>query len=114
MLQASRSRFARKAVATVATSAPTFKNYDDFIVAYNKARWALIAEVGENWHLYPQYYVWARLPLAWVQTRVAGRLLNGELGDRWSTSSRDHRLPIARFWPSGELPVGPEYAEPIS
>jgi hypothetical protein len=90
---------------------PTFIGYDDFVIAYNAARRALIAEVGDNWHLYPEYYVWARLPVEWVRVRVAGRTQAGELGERWAMSSRDHRLPIGRFWPSGSMPHGPEYAE---
>jgi hypothetical protein len=93
-----------------AKPAPTFIGYEDFVPAYNAARRALITEVGEHWHLYPQYYRWARLPVAWVQVRVAGRTQAGELGERWATASRDHRLPIARFWPDGQLPIGPEYA----
>jgi hypothetical protein len=32
------------------------------------------------------------------------------IGQRWSRAPRDQKLPIARFWPGGQLPVGPEYA----
>jgi hypothetical protein len=37
-------------------------------------------------------------------------LSDGEIGSRWSKAPRDQRLPVARFWPGGDLPVGPDYA----
>jgi hypothetical protein len=99
---------------TEAKPAPTFTGYEDFVPAFNVARRALIAEVGINWHLHPEYYVWARLPIMWVQVRVASPTPADELHERWSVSPRDHRLPIGRFWPSGSMPHGPEYAEATS
>lgn len=36
-------------------------------------------------------------------------LSDEEIGERWSRAPRDQKLPVARFWPNGELPVGPEY-----
>jgi hypothetical protein len=44
----------------------------------------------------------ARLPAAWVACKVFGRV---------SKSPRDVRMPAARFWPNGLLPIGPEYVE---
>jgi hypothetical protein len=111
----------------------TFIEYGDFVPAFNAARQAAIAVFGPRWDLRPQAYVCARLPVAWVRVKVAGRRaplshvrsgavpdglpLQGRLpddviGERWSQAPRDQKLPIARFWPGGELPVGPEYALP--
>jgi hypothetical protein len=87
--------------------ARTFRGYEDFVPVFNAARQAAIAEFGPNWHRYPQSYVWARLPVEWTRVRVAAA---GVQGSRWSTAPRDQRLPVARFWPGGELPIGPEYA----
>jgi hypothetical protein len=91
---------------------PTFTDYESFVPAFTAARKAAIAEFGPNWHLHPQAFIWARLPIAWVRVRVAGgiRLPDAVVGSRWSTAPRDQRLPVARFWPGGELPIGPEYA----
>lgn len=83
-------------------ASPSFKGYDDFVPAYNAARAAIAAELGENWHLAPGAYRWARVPVAWVRCPVYGRV---------STAPRDMRIPVARFWPSGEMPIGPDYAE---
>jgi hypothetical protein len=85
-----------------ATPAPTFTGYADFTPAFNEARWNCAAVYGDRWDLHPHAYIWARLPVEWVCVRVAGR-------NRWSKAPRDQKLPVARFWPNGELPVGPEY-----
>jgi hypothetical protein len=93
-----KARAARKPAAS-------FRGYDDFVVAYNAARHAAIAELGQAWYLVPGASVWARVPNAWVACKVYGRT---------STAPRDRRLPAAQFWPSGELPTGPEYAAPAA
>jgi len=79
----------------------TFKNYDDFSAANRAAKLAACEAHGLHWHLVPGASALARLPAAWVACKVFGRT---------SKSPRDVRLPAARFWPNGLLPVGPEYA----
>jgi len=81
----------------------SFRGYDDFVVAYNAARANIAASLGANWHLVPAAYQWARVPAPWASCKVFGRT---------SKAPRDMRLPNARYWPDGTLPVGPEYAEP--
>jgi hypothetical protein len=113
---------------------PSFVSFEDFEPAYTAARQRCAAVYGENWHLHPQAYIWARLPVEWVRVEVAGRttplplkprldpnrfagwdqlpkrepLPDEVIGKRWSRAPRDVRLPVARFWPDG-LPIGPEY-----
>jgi hypothetical protein len=117
-----------------AEAAPTFNSFEDFLPAFNAARHAAIAVFGERWDLHPQAYVWARLPTAWTQVRVAGRTIprpirarfdeptkdSGQaprerlpddvISERWSRAPRDQKLPTARFWENQELPIGPDYA----
>ena len=88
--------------ARAAKAAPKFKGYDDFSAANVAAKRAACAELGLSWALVPGASAIARLPAAWVACKVFGRV---------SKSPRDVRLPAARFWPNGLLPVGPEYAE---
>jgi hypothetical protein len=83
--------------------AGSFKGYDDFVPAFNAARQAAIAELGERWYLVPGASQWARIPAPWAACKVYGRVSN---------APRDRRLPAAQFWPSGTMPVGPEYAAP--
>ena len=71
--------------------------------AYNAARAAVARDHGANWHLVPDAWRWGRVPNAWVRCPVYGRV---------STAPRDMRLPIAQYWPGGEMPNGPEYALP--
>jgi hypothetical protein len=123
-----------KASRNVPAAAPSFTSFEGFTLAFNKARHAAIAVFGERWDLHPQAYVWARLPTAWAQVRVAGqtiprpiparfdtptmdswqkprdRLPDEVIGERWSRAPRDQKLPVARFWPGGVLPIGPTYA----
>jgi hypothetical protein len=28
-----------------------------------------------------------------------------------NATARDYKLPVARFWPKGRLPIGPDYPE---
>jgi hypothetical protein len=117
-------------------SPPSFTAYADFMPAFTAARQAVVAVFGSRWDLHPQAYVWARLPAAWAQVRVAGkatphrlparfdppldvpwsrlpvreRLPDEVVGERWSKTPRDRKLPVAKFWPNGSLPIGPEYA----
>jgi len=81
---------------------PVFKGYDDFCPAVVTAKNAAAAELGLHWHLVAGASVLATLPAAWVACKVFGRT---------SKSPRDVRLPAARFWANGLLPVGPDYAE---
>ena len=80
---------------------PTFKGYDDFVPAYNAARQAAIADLGETWYLVPGASTMARIPAKWAACKVYGRVSN---------APRDRRLPAARYWPAGAMPIGPEYA----
>jgi hypothetical protein len=82
-------------------SAASFRGYDDFVPAFNAARHAAIAALGQRWYMVPGASQWARIPAPWAACKVYGRT---------STAPRDRRLPAAVFWPSGALPVGPEYA----
>jgi len=91
-----RQRAARKA-------GPSFRGYDDFVPAYNAARHAAIAALGQRWYMIPGASQWARIPSAWAACKVYGRV---------SHAPRDRRLPAAQFWPAGTLPAGPEYAAP--
>jgi hypothetical protein len=91
-----RKRAARKA-------GTSFRGYDDFVPAYNAARHAAIAALGERWWLVPGASTWARIPSAWAACKVYGRI---------SHAPRDRRLPAAHYWPAGVMPSGPEYAEP--
>jgi hypothetical protein len=118
-------------------SQPTFTGYADFTPVFNVARQAASEVFGPRWDLHPQAFIWARLPKEWVRVRVAGRntpqrlpalfdppligadwgslparkpLPDEVVGNRLSIASRDQKLPVARFWPGGELPIGPEYA----
>jgi hypothetical protein len=81
-----------------------FRGYDDFVPAFNAARHAAIAAYGPRWSLIPEARVWARLPRTWVNVQLTGR--------RSSTAPRDYKLPVARFWPGGRLPIGTAYAGP--
>lgn len=83
--------------------AASFRSYDDFVVAYNAARHAAIAALGEAWYLVPGASQWARIPAPWAACKVYGRT---------SHAPRDRRLPAAQFWPAGVMPAGPEYAAP--
>lgn len=80
--------------------AKSFKNYDDFSAANVAAKRAVAADVGLHWHLVPGASAMARLPAAWTACKVFSRV---------SRSPRDVRLPAARYWPNGTLPIGPEY-----
>jgi len=90
-----------RAVRNPAAKAPRFKGYDDYAAASVAAKNAAAAELGLHWHLVPGASVLATLPAAWVACKVFGRT---------SKSPRDVRLPAARFWANGLLPLGPDYA----
>jgi hypothetical protein len=105
-----RTRLKRKARQTGTVRPPRFRAYADFVPVFNAARWAAIAAYGPRWDLHPEAYVWARLPAPWVGVRVAGT----DRGSRWSPGIRDHKLPVARFWPKGRLPIGPDYTAPTT
>jgi hypothetical protein len=79
----------------------TFRGFDDFVPAFNAARYAAIAMHGENWWLRPEACLKARLPRAWA--KCVGKYHS-------SKGLRDVNFPVARFWPNGMLPAGPEYA----
>ena len=86
-------------------SAKSFKAWADFTPALMAARKAAVAALGERWHLVPGASVWARVPTAWVSCKVFARS---------SVTPRDIRMPAAKFWPAGALPIGAEYAEPTA
>src|SRR6516225_2254901 len=117
----------RKGEADSWPTPPSFTGFEDFVPAFNAARNAAIAVFGENWHLHPEAYIWATLPTAWTQVRVAGRTIprpiparfdeptkdswqaprerlpDDVISERWSRAPRDQKLPVARFWPGGAL-----------
>jgi hypothetical protein len=104
-----RLRKKREAKQTRGIEPPHFRAYADFVPVFNAARRAAIEVYGEGWSINPEAYVWARLPVAWVRCKVA----TGKRSFRFSATSRDHKLPVAKFWPRNRLPIGPEYAPPI-
>jgi hypothetical protein len=81
----------------------------DFVPDLMQAREAATAEFGERWDLQPEAFIRARLPAQWASVQV----VSGK-GHRTSRAPRDQKLPIARFWPGGVLPVGPIYEAPAS
>ena len=98
--QTVKAKRAAKAPAVKALVA-SFKGYDDFAPALDAAKAAARAALGNRWDLVLGATAIARVPAAWTRCKVYGRT---------STGPRDMRLPVAEFWPSGVLPVGPEYA----
>ena len=82
-----------------------FKGFDDFMPVFRAAREAAKAEHGEKWWANPNASLWARVPAAWVHWK--GLSVSG-------TSPRDLHFPLGKYWPGGELPIGPEYAAPVS
>ena len=78
----------------------SFKSYEDFSPVSFAAKCAAVDAHGLLWALVPGASVLARLPAPWTACKVFGRV---------SRSPRDVRLPAARFWPNGALPIGPEY-----
>jgi hypothetical protein len=94
------ARDGRAAETGVPTVAKSFKGYDDFSAANVAAKRAVAADVGLAWHLVSGASVLARLPATWTACKVFARV---------SRSPRDVRLPAARYWPNGILPVGPVY-----
>lgn len=102
-----RVRLKRKARQTRAVVPSRFRGYDDFVPVFNAARWAAIAVYGDRWSINPEAFVWARLPRNWVRVQVGPKQAR-----HFSVAPRDRKLPVARFWPKGRLPIGPDYAEP--
>lgn len=123
-------------VRDLAKPSLSFEGFADFVPAFNAARQAAAEVFGPRWDLHPAAFVRARLPAAWAHTKVAGRTVprlhppsafhraspdDGDslsarnrlpdevIGARWSQAPRDQKLPVARFWPGGVLPVGPDY-----
>jgi hypothetical protein len=82
----------------------SFKGFDDFMPAFRAAREAAIAEHGDQWWANPHTCLKGRVPTAWVTWK--GKASSG-------SSYRDLNMPVARYWPGGQLPVGPVYAAPI-
>lgn len=97
------------AATAVALSRPrarlTFRGFDDFMPVFRWAREAVIAEHGEKWWWNPDVCRKARVPAAWVTWKGSAS------GGR---SYRDLNFPLGRYWPGGELPIGPNYAAPAS
>ena len=80
----------------------SYKDAESFYKDFNIAREAARNVAGAQWYLDPAVSLKARVPSIWVA-------LHGEQGI-WR-SPRDVNCPRAEFWPSGTLPVGPDYAE---
>jgi hypothetical protein len=83
----------------------TYRGFDDFMPAFSLARERCMAVHGSRWWANPNANRWARVPAAWV--RWKGRSISG-------ASPRDVHFPLGEFWLGGVLPVGPEYAAPVS
>jgi hypothetical protein len=96
---------AGNAVARYSPRRKAFRGYDDFMPAFAVAREAAIREHGPKWWANPDACRWARVPAAWVHWKGFSRS---------GTSPRDMHFPLGKFWPGGELPIGPEYAAPVS
>lgn len=71
-----------------------------FVRGLRAARLAMVADVGERWHVVPGASTWCHLP-----TRLAS--YKTERGTRIS-NPRDMRIPAARYWPGGVHPAGVE------
>lgn len=82
----------------------TYRGYDDFSPDFTAAKFAAMAAHGSHWWANPDVSRKARLPIAWVKWK--GACSSG-------TCYRDVNMPAAEYWPSGELPIGPEYAAPV-
>jgi hypothetical protein len=82
-----------------------YRGFDDFMPALATARAAAITEHGEKWWANPNASLWARVPAAWVAWKGFSRS---------GSSPRDMHFPIGKFWPGGVLPIGPDYAAPVS
>ena len=77
----------------------TYTGYDDFQADWGRAK-ALAFATDQRWSVRPESFVYARIPAKWTRVRVFGRVITGP---------RDVKLPVGEYWPSGALPVGPEY-----
>jgi hypothetical protein len=82
-----------------------FRGYNDFMPAFRAARERAMAAQGPRWWMSPDHSIWARVPAGWVTWK--GRASSG-------MSPRDVHFPMAQYWPGGVLPIGPDYAAPIS
>ena len=102
-----RPALAEKALAPVSTRRRlSFKGYDDFMPAFAAAREAARAAFGPKWVFNPDACCGARVPKGWVSWRTSAAS---------GSSPRDlTHFPLGHFWPGGVLPVGPEYAAPVS
>jgi hypothetical protein len=83
----------------------SYRGYDDFMPAFRAAREAAAAKHGPNWWMKPDASRWARVPPTWVAWKGYSRS---------GSSPRDMHFPVGEFWPGGVLPIGPEYAAPVS
>lgn len=82
-----------------------FRGFDDFMPAFTAAREAAILEHGAKWWANPDASIWARVPPGWVAWKGYSRS---------GTSPRDMHFPLGKYWPGGELPLGPDYAAPVT
>jgi hypothetical protein len=73
--------------------------------AFRAAREAAIRDAGAYWWAKPNVSMWARVPPSWVAWKGFSRS---------GSSPRDLHFPLGKYWPGGELPIGPEYAAPVS
>jgi hypothetical protein len=103
--------FVRSAAAATAVAVfkprgfRSFRGYDDFSPVFTAAKFAAIAVGGPQWWADSALCRKARLPVAWVKWK--GACSSG-------TCYRDVNMPVGRFWPGGEMPMGPEYAAPAA
>lgn len=96
----------RKAVALCSPRRRLFfRGFDDFMPVLSAARAGAMREHGSKWWANPEASIMARVPASWVAWKGSARS---------GSSPRDLHFPLGRFWPGGELPIGPDYAAPAS
>lgn len=69
---------------------------EQFKAAHHAACLAARRAAGQNWHLRPDTYCWARVPANLVAIRVLGKTRRGR---------RDIRLPNPEYWADGAYPA---------
>jgi hypothetical protein len=95
----------KKSTAPKAPAKPKMVSAAQFWTLHTFAVNRMIAVHGAQWKL--------TAPEETVETRLPAKLCSyvGPLGGK-ITWRRDQRIPAAKYWPNGELPVGVDLADP--